>query len=535
MFRNIARAVLLAGLLGAADVRAQERPNILFLFIDDWGRYASVYADPQRPGPNDVVRTPHMDQLAEDGVLFANAFVGVPSCTPSRASVATGSYFWRTGRTANLQGGEWDNQPDPGDGLPGAGALLQQQGYYLGRLYKTFDARWTPGKQLAAGQTPASTYSQTVSADPNEGRRRIEDEIRGHFRAFLEARPAGAPFFFSFGPHNPHRPWVRGSGAALWSIDPDRLSGRLPAFLPDVPAVREDFADYLGEVQAVDAYLGYLLDEIGRAGVLHNTLIVLTGDNGIPGFPRGKTTLYDLGAAAPLIVRWDKGINRPGRVITDFVNLMDLAPTFLEAAGIRPPEKMDGESLMAQLTSERSGRIDSSRTFVVTGRERHVAGARPGGLPYPSRAVRTDGYLYIRNFKPDRWPVGAPNEAGSASFERLAENTYAAFPDIDASPAKAWIVTHRDDPAVKPLYELGFGKRPAEELYDLRADPDQVRNVAAEPEYAAVKAELSRRLAEVMQQTGDPRLEDAFDRPPYTESDAAGRQPRRKKRSDDTP
>lgn len=315
---------------------------------------------------------------------------------------------------------------------------------------------------------------------------------------------------------------MQGSGATLWGIDPDDLAGRLPAFLPDVPVVRRDFADYLGEVQALDAYVGYLLGELERIGELDNTLVVLTGDNGIPGIPRGKGNLYDLGVAAPLIVRWADGQSRPGRIVDDFVNLMDLAPTFLEAAGIRAPATMDGRSLLPQLRADRSGVVDPSRDFVVTGRERHVTGARPGGLPYPSRAIRTRDYLYIRNFEPDRWPMGDPPAGdppdGEPSYEALREDTHAAFADLDAGPTKAWLVTHRHDPSVRPLFALTMGKRPAEELYDLRKDLDQMVNLADDPAYAEAKAELSRRLMEVLRRADDPRLVDAFDRPPYVEA-----------------
>ena len=168
-----------------------------------------------------------------------------------------------------------------------------------------------------------------------------------------------------------------------------------------------------------------------------------------------------------------------------------------------------------------SGLIDPSRDCVILSRERHVPEARQGRLPYPSRAIRTKDFLYIRNFKPDRWPMGDPfrldGSAAEPSYDELVNDTMVTYKDHDASPTKAYMITHRKDPAIQPLYDLAFGKRPAEELYDLHRDPDQMTNVAAEARYASKKAELATRLLKVMRDTADPRLEDAFDHPPYVE------------------
>jgi uncharacterized sulfatase len=206
-----------------------------------------------------------------------------------------------------------------------------------------------------------------------------------------------------------------------------------------------------------------------------------------------------------LLIRWPKGIARPGRVVDDFVNLMDLAPTWLEAAGIQPPAAMDGRSLLPLLKSGKNGLMDPSRDHVIVGRERHEATTRPDGMPYPMRAIRTAEFLYIRNFKPDRWPSGDPYDADGPSGDPAWRDNYTV----------AWLVAHRNDPEIKPLYDLIYGKRPAEELYDLRKDPDQMRNVATDPSYAAAKESFSQRLMSVLEHTNDPRLTDAFDKPPY--------------------
>ena len=156
----------------------------------------------------------------------------------------------------------------------------------------------------------------------------LYDETRDNFREFLDARPGNKPFCYWWGPTNTHRTWERGSGRSLWDIEPDSLEGRLPAFLPDVHEVREDTADYLGECQAVDKGIGILLAELDEAGELENTLFVVSGDHGIPGMPRAKCNLYDIGCEVALAARWPGHIE-PGRVIEDFVNIMDLAPHLL--------------------------------------------------------------------------------------------------------------------------------------------------------------------------------------------------------------
>jgi arylsulfatase A-like enzyme len=532
------RQLLWCGLLlrlAWGTAAADRPPNILFCFADDWGRYASIYATlEQRPSPNQVVRTPNIDRVARQGVLFRNAYVNAPSCTPCRSSLLSGRYFFRTGRGAILNGAQWDAS------LPVYPLLLKESGYHIGKTFKV----WSPGTPADApygGQAHAyeksgrkyNNYSENVTALVREGvplaeaRRRMEAEVRGNFESFLAARPAGQPFCYWFGPTLTHRTWEKGSGKALWNINPDALKGRLPSFLPDVPEVREDFADYLGEVQAFDSGVGVLLEKLAAIGELTNTVVVVSGDHGAPGFPHGKCNLYDFGVGVSLSIWWP---GQPGgRVVDDFTLLMDLAPTFLELGGLKPPAGMDGRSLVNILRSPRAGLVESNRTFVITGRERHVAGAREGNRPYPHRALRNERYLYIRNFQPDRWPMGAPNEVtetNTPSYSALEQNTYVAFADMDASPTKAWLVHHRQEPQWKPFYDLAFGQRPAEELYDLQKDLDEINNLAADPAHASIRAALAAQLMEVLTRAGDPRVvgeQCLFELPPFAGGEAAAR------------
>jgi arylsulfatase A-like enzyme len=530
--------VVLPCLLSVALHAAEARWNILFVFADDWGRYASAYARvDRRPSINDVVKTPNVDRVAREGVLFRNAFVNAPSCTPCRSSLLSGRYFFNTGRAAILNGAVWDGS------IPTFPLLLRDAGYHIGKSYKV----WSPGTPVdapfgeqryayeKAGRAP-NNFSEEVTTRLEQGmslaaaRAEVLSQVRGNFADFLAARKSGQPWLYFFGTTTTHRTWIKGSGKRLWGIEPAALEGRMPKFMPDVPEVREDVADYLGEVQAVDAYVGELLEQLEKSGEADRTRVVLSGDHGMPGVPGGKCNLYDHGVGVTLVVRVPRG--KGGRVVDDFVRLPDLAPTFMEVGGVRPPSGLYGRSLLPVLQSAASGQVDPSRTWVITGRERHVATAREGNLPYPMRALRTREFVYIRNFAPDRWPMGSPGgvtDSAPPEPGELERNTYAAFADMDASPTKAWLLAHRNEASWKWHYGFAFGKRPAEELYDLARDPEQVRNVAADPAYAARRKELSERLMKMLADAGDPRVTGdgrTFDRTPFTDPPPGGQEGR---------
>jgi len=523
---------------------AAERPNVLVVFADDWGRFASVYGR-LRPGTiNDVVQTPNFDGVAAGGVLFTNAFVNAPSCTPCRSSLLSGQYFWRTGRGAILQGAVWDAA------IPSFPLLLEQSGYRIGSQGKV----WSPGSPanapIGARRTAVNfagsrfnDFSEELAkaSDPTAAKEQLLADVRMNFRGFLKAADGDQPFLYWWGPTNTHRTWVQGSGKKFWNIDPDSLRGRLPGHLPDVAEVREDVADYLGEVQALDAGLGALLQVLKESGLSENTLVVVSGDHGMPGVPGGKCNLYDLGTHVSLAIACPGRIPG-GRVVEDFVSLPDLAPTVLDAGGVAIPDVMTGRSLWSLLQQPAGGQVDISRDSVLIGRERHVARARTDQLPYPQRAIRTRDYLYIRNFAPERWPMGtAPGfglPAGTMpSAEQLNASTFAAFADMDASPTKAWVIEQGlADAAWRPFLDRAFALRPGEELYALKSDPDQLRNVADDPQFAEVRQELSGRLMKALRESGDPRVAEGpgpviFDQPPFTEDvdNAAGKAGQKKK------
>lgn len=520
---------LLSFILIHSHALAAERLNIVFCFADDWGRYASAYADLDgRPNPSQVIKTPNMDRVAKEGVLFRHAFVNAPSCTPCRSSLLSGRHFFNTGRGAILMGAVWDET------IPSWPLLLKDSGYHIGETSKV----WSPGTPndapYGAGKyayekagNKFNNFSENVTALVKEGvtlekaKEQMYAEVRGNFEGFLADRKAGQPFCYWFGPTTTHRTWIKGSGKALWNIESDDLKEKLPKFLPDVPEVREDFADYLGESQAFDAGIGVLLKKLEEIGELDKTVIVISGDHGAPGFPGGKCNLYDFGCGVGLIARWPGG--KGGRIVDDFVTLPDLCPTFLEVGGVKAPDGIYGRSLVQALSSDKSGIVDKTRTAVIAGRERHVAGARAGNLTYPQRAYRTKDFLYIRNFKPDRTPMGdayAVTETSEPSQEDLETNTFVAFPDMDASPTKAWLVAHRNDSQWKWIYEYAFAPRPGEELYDLKKDPDQIINLASNEAYAETRKQLADQLMKELVKASDPRVTgdgETFERSPFTD------------------
>jgi len=455
-----------AGLSRAAENK--DRPNILFAFADDWGwPHAGAYGDP-------VVKTPSFDRLAREGALFHHAYVSSPSCTPSRGAVLTGQYHWRLEGAGNL----WSVFPDKFDTYP---ELIGMAGYATGVSSKG----WGPGRTQTGG-------------------RKLLGPTFKNFPAFLKQKPKEKPFCYWLGSSDPHRGYAKGSGKKS-GMDLSKI--KLFAHYPDSPEIRGDVADYYFEVQRFDRLVGQAIAALEESGELDNTLIIMSGDHGMP-FPRCKSNNYDSGARVPLAVRWPVKI-KAGTVNKDFVSLVDVAPTFYDASGVEIPGDVSGRSLLALL----SGKDKGDRSYVLHGKERHVPGQEaPDMGGYPTRALRNHDFLYLHNFKPDRWPSGTPNHTKAAIKG-------AWFADCDNGPTKTYMVNNRDkDAHHRKLYDLAFGKRPADELYDLKKDPGQLVNVASDPAYTNTVRELKKSLFEELRKTRDPRATGKgpdFDKFPY--------------------
>jgi arylsulfatase A-like enzyme len=277
----------------------------------------------------------------------------------------------------------------------------------------------------------------------------------------------------------PHRGYELNSGTRLGKKLADVV---VPSYLPDTPVVRGDLADYAIEVEWADSFIGKALATLEAGGELENTLIIVTSDHGMP-FPYVKGQIHEDGFRIPMAMRWGKGI-KPGRLVDDFINMRDLAPTYMELASLAPHAQMTGRSLAQILRSPNSGWIENRDTMLV-GKERHDIG-RPNDWGFPVRALRTKDFLYVHNFEPDRWPAGNPETD---------------FGNIDPGPTKE---------VVKALgghfYELSMGKRPADELFNLRRDPEGVKNLAGNVEYANTVAEMRARMMAMLKEDQDPRV-----------------------------
>lgn len=460
----------------AAKPAADARPNILFVISDD-----QSWRDTGAEGSR-LVRTPAFDRVAREGARFTHAFSASPSCTPSRSAVLTGRHIWQIGEAGLLYGTLPPEHP------PFTHALADA-GYFVGFTGKG----WGPGEWDAAGlkRHPLGREFNRRLQSPAPHAALDARDYAANFDDFLRERPAGAPFFFWFGPTEPHRVFEQGVGVRAGK----RLADvKVPPYWPDTLEVRSDLLDYAYEIDWLDAQLARVLAKLEAAGELDRTLIVVTSDNGMP-FPRAKTTLYDPGVRMPLAVRWPGRIPA-GRVIDDFASHTDFAPTFLEAAGLKPAASYAGRSLLPVLTSARGGRVEAARDAAFMALERHTW-CRPDGAGYPMRAIRTHEFLYIRNYAPERWPTGGPEFVSS-------NKTFHG--DVDGAPIKDFMEAPENQRRFPREFALSYGKRPAEELYDVRADPDQVNNLAAEPAHAATRVKLAARLRAFQEQTDDPRL-----------------------------
>lgn len=458
--RKYAKEIFSTGLLlivislccNAAENEILKSPNILLVLADDWSYpHAGVYGDK-------VVRTPNFDRLSREGILFTNAYSAAPSCTPSRAAILTGQYPHRLEEGANLHG----TLPIK---FPNYTSILAAAGYNVGYERKG----WGPGNEKPGG------YNQNPAGKQFES-----------FNSFLSQVPAGTPFCYWFGSHEPHRPYEKGAGENIGLKTTEVV---VPLWLPDVPEVRKDMLDYYSEIEAFDRDLGNLIKLLEEEGKLEETLIVITSDNGMP-FPRSKANVYDAGTRVPLVVYWKNKITG-GQVEKSFVNLIDLAPTFLEITKQKIPDEVAGKSLVSLFSGK--GKRESDVVFLE--RERH-ANVGKGDLGYPCRAVRTEQFLYIRNFKPERWPGGDPEFYFSVG----------TYGDTDSSPSKQFVLANKTKTAFAPFFERAYAKRPAEELYDLRKDPGQLHNVANQLKYKNELKMLSKRLSKWMQETKDPRV-----------------------------
>lgn len=469
---------LLAGLLLASVlcVRAAA-PNILFCIADDWSYgHAGAYGCKW-------VKTPGFDRVAQQGILFTHAYTPNAKCAPSRACILTGRNSWQL----KAAGNHWCYFPLE---FKTYAEALAEHGYFVGMTAKG----WAPGVANDAQGKPrlmaGKPFNARKAKPPTTGI--SNNDYAGNFEDFLNAAPKDQPWCFWYGGTEPHREYEYGSGAAKGGKKISDLD-RVPGYWPDNEVVRNDLLDYALEVEHFDKHLLRMLNELEKRGLLDNTIVLVTSDNGMP-FPRVKGNEYDYSNHLPLAVLWKKGIRAPGRVVDDFVSFIDFAPTFMEVAGVAwsatGMAPAAGRSLTEIFNSDKAGRVIAARDHVIIGRERHDVG-NPHDVGYPIRGIVKDNKIYLENFEPTRWPANNP-ETG--------------YLNCDGSPTKTEALKTRLIPAQKKYWDLCFGKRPGEEFYDLAKDPDCLNNLAASAESAGERKQMKEQLYRELKAQEDPRM-----------------------------
>ncbi len=481
--------VLCMAFVSCTEEEEQKPPNILFAIADDasWLHMGASYGC-------DWINTPAFDRIAREGLLFERAYTPNAKCSPSRACILTGRNSWQLEEACN-------HVPDFPQKFKTYVEVLAENGYHTGYTGKG----WAPGKAINAQGAPRDMTGKKYSDITLEPPTAFISSINyaANFDSFLKDRKEGEPFCFWYGGYEPHRAYEYGSG--------QRLAGKKPAdvdrvfeFYPDTEQIRNDFLDYGYEIEHFDSHLGKMLQILEESGELYNTIIIVTADNGMP-FPRIKGQAYEYSNHLPLAIMWLEEIKEPGRRIANLVNFIDFAPTMLQAA------RIDGEALGMQPITGQSldaffspddQQLDNRDDFVLIGKERHDIG-RPDDQGYPIRGIVQGDLLYIRNFKPERWPSGDPKTG---------------YLNCDGSPTKTFILNEYRAGEVTERWDLAFGKRPAVELYDIKRDPDCMNNLVHDPTQAKFIETADQLLMQKLAEQGDPRAlgnGDIFDQYQY--------------------
>jgi N-sulfoglucosamine sulfohydrolase len=455
--------------LGAAAPAS--RPNIVLIIADDlaWDDLGA-FGHP-------TVRTPHLDRLAREGMRFDRAFVTASSCSPSRSSLITGRYPHST----DAEQLHWP--------LPAAQITfvekLRAAGYWTGAAGKWHLGDAVRGRFNEVREADPAGY--TLAANATAGSTKMSMQQTGDIQSgctdwvpLLRARPRNQPFFLWLAALDPHRDYEE--KITERPTRPEDVI--LPRHVPDTPAVRADFALYYDEIERLDRFVGLVLAELDAQRVAGETLVVFMSDNG-RAFPRDKTTVFDGGIRTPLIMRW------PGRIAAggscpQLVSTVDLAPGFLEAAGLPAAATFQGVSFLPLLTTP--GR--PIRREIFAEQNWHDYENR-------SRAVRTENFKLIVHEYPDLPLTPGADALRSVTYREMVRLRAAGQLPADAQ-------------------QCFTAPRAPVELYDLRSDPGEMQNSATVPAYATIVADLQGRLAAWKKTTADVaparRTPDEFDR-----------------------
>ncbi len=452
-----------------------EKPNILIIMLDDAGIDMSAYG-------STFVKTPAFDFVAQNGILLKKAYTPNAKCAPSRAAMMTGRNSWQLEGAAN----HWIFFPPH---IKTCFETLRDNQYNIGFTGKGYQ----PGKALdyegknrnLLGKEYSNLKLQTPTPDISK------IDYAGNFDDFLNQNTQ-KQWAFWVGINEPHRPYQYHTGVDKAKKSVDMIS-KVPSFWPDCDSVRNDMLDYALELEYADAQVQKILNSLKEKNMLDNTLILFTSDHGMP-FPRMKGNQYERSNHIPMAIMWNKGIATPNRKIDDYISFVDITPTILAAAGIKENQTgmlpITGKSLLPILQSNKAGQIIKERNFVMVGQERHDIG-RPNDVGYPIRGLHKNNMLYLKNYETNRWPACNP-ETG--------------YLNCDGGTTKTYILNQRRNNVSKEFWQLCFGKRPSEELYDISKDPDCVKNLIQNKTYAATLKAMQTEMETKLKAQGDYRM-----------------------------
>ncbi|WP_119081199.1 sulfatase family protein [Chitinophaga alhagiae] len=447
--KNIFLLTLL--LLASCCAYSQNKPNMVIFIADDLGAIdLPVYG-------NKVVRTPHIDQLRKGSMLFTQAFAASPTCGPSRSSLLTGLLPMRHGAHGNHSGVK--------EGTRSLVQYLAAQGYRVaiaGKLHIGPGSVF-PLERIAGTNTVEPGFEKTPGLH--------YDLNLGPVDEWLGSAGHGKPFVLLVADHSPHVIWPE-------TATYDTATADVPEFHINTPETRKARAKYYTDITKMDGNLGRLVELLGKHGLSQNTVLMFTADQG-PQWAFGKWSLYDYGIKVPLLVKWP-GVVKPGTQTDALVSLVDLLPTMVEIAGGTPPQGIDGLSFCAPL---KKGTLKTHRQTVFAS---HTGDGMMNRTPM--RMLRTTRYKYILNIAPDTLYTTHMDKARDHNGGREY---------WDSWRKAAFTAEH----AAAVLYH--YHHRPAEELYDLQADPSERRNLAADEGYAELMQQFRKDMEAARRQQHD--------------------------------
>ncbi|MDB6124114.1 MAG: betC 3 [Pedosphaera sp.] len=446
--------VLFSGV--APDAGAQDKPNIVLFIADD-----HTATDCGAYGSRDV-RTPNIDRLASQGLLFRNAFAASPTCMPSRAALFTGLMPFRNGAHANNLVGQSQCREDVLS-LP---HYLKKLGYRVAQAGKThFGPKSVfPFERIANSEVPEPGFenNRALHMDLNTA---VVDEWLGHLSP-------NEPFCLIVCDHSPHVIWT-----AEATYDPAKIS--VPPNHIDTPELRKSRARYYTDITKMDTNLGSILSSVEKHGFATNTVFIYTADQGAQ-WPFAKWGLYDQGIHVPFIVRWPEKV-RPALTTDAMISFVDVLPTFIELAGGKAPADLDGKSFLPVL----EGKSNQHRDVIF------ATHSQDTGMNFsPMRCVRTERYKYIFNLSPGNEYTTHMDKAKDHDGGREYWNS--------------WVKKAETDPRAAIILK-SYHWRPREEFYDTLLDPYEVHNLANDPAYADVKSNMSKQLVAWRKQQNDTK------------------------------